>query len=187
MGLSGSVSSRLRAFVCDSSFFYEYRGRHGERSESCGSRCSVGREVSENEAADFSLGGRCEWSSGSDRSARSSAGNCDPETQHDGRSVARAQNDGDPGMPAIGVAAAYGMFLAARTVSPTSQSAVLIDVLKASGAYLQTARITSVNLEWAIAQMVRVAISERAIGVRQLQRGSWKKRPPFWKKTRRCV
>jgi methylthioribose-1-phosphate isomerase len=73
------------------------------------------------------------------------------------------------GAPAIGVAAAYGMVMAARTVPPTSQSANLIDVLQSMGAYLKTARVTAVNLEWAVDQMVRLAITERAIGVRQLQ------------------
>jgi len=73
------------------------------------------------------------------------------------------------GAPAIGVTAAFGMVLAARTVSPASQAAVLIDVLKEQGAYLKSSRPTAVNLEWAVDQMIRLAITERAIGVRQLQ------------------
>ncbi len=73
------------------------------------------------------------------------------------------------GAPAIGVAAAYGMVLAARTVPASSQAAVLIEVLKERGAYLKTSRPTAVNLEWAVDQMIRVAITERAVGVRQLQ------------------
>lgn len=73
------------------------------------------------------------------------------------------------GAPAIGVAAAFGMVLAARSVSPASQSAVLIDVLHTSGTYLKTARITAVNLEWAVDHMLALAAAERGIGVRQLQ------------------
>ena len=74
------------------------------------------------------------------------------------------------GAPAIGVAAAFGMVLAARTVPASSQAAVLIDVMKERGKYLKTARPTAVNLEWAVDQMTAVAITERSIGVRQLQR-----------------
>ena len=73
------------------------------------------------------------------------------------------------GAPAIGVTAAFGMVLAARTVSPSSQAAVLIDVLKEQGEYLKSSRPTAVNLEWAVDQMIRLAITERAVGVRQLQ------------------
>lgn len=73
------------------------------------------------------------------------------------------------GAPAIGVTAAFGMVIAARTVSPSSQAAVLIDVLQEQGAHLKSSRPTAVNLEWAVDQMTRLAITERAVGVRQLQ------------------
>jgi methylthioribose-1-phosphate isomerase len=73
------------------------------------------------------------------------------------------------GAPAIGVTAAYGMVLAARTVPASSQSAQLIDVLKERGAYLKSSRPTAVNLEWAVERMLRVAETDRAVGVRQLQ------------------
>jgi methylthioribose-1-phosphate isomerase len=73
------------------------------------------------------------------------------------------------GAPAIGLAAAYGIVLAARAIPPASQSALLIDAVKSSGAYLKTSRPTAVHLEWAADQMIQVAISERFIGVRQLQ------------------
>jgi methylthioribose-1-phosphate isomerase len=73
------------------------------------------------------------------------------------------------GAPAIGVTAAFGMVIAARTVSPSSQAAQLIDVLQEQGKYLKSSRPTAVNLEWAVDQMIRLAITERAIGVRQLQ------------------
>jgi methylthioribose-1-phosphate isomerase len=73
------------------------------------------------------------------------------------------------GAPAIGVAAAYGMVLAARTIPGSSQAAVMIEHLEKLGAYLKSSRPTAVNLEWAVDQMIRVAITERAVGVRQLQ------------------
>ncbi len=73
------------------------------------------------------------------------------------------------GAPAIGIAAAFGMFLAARTVDPTQQAAQLIEALTEKARYLKSARPTAVNLEWAADQMLRLAITERAIGVRQLQ------------------
>ena len=73
------------------------------------------------------------------------------------------------GAPAIGVAAAFGMVLAARTVPATSQSALLVDTLETAGRYLKSSRPTAVNLEWAVEEMLRVARAERAIGVRQLQ------------------
>jgi methylthioribose-1-phosphate isomerase len=73
------------------------------------------------------------------------------------------------GAPAIGVAAAYGMVLAARMIPGSSQAAVMIEHLEKLGAYLKSARPTAVNLEWAVDQMIRMAITERAVGVRQLQ------------------
>ena len=73
------------------------------------------------------------------------------------------------GAPAIGVAAAYGMVLAARTIPGSSQAAVMIEHLEKLGTYLKSSRPTAVNLEWAVDQMIRVAIAERAVGVRQLQ------------------
>ena len=72
------------------------------------------------------------------------------------------------GAPAIGVAAAYGMFIAARSVPPASQAAALIDLLRAQGEYLKSSRPTAVNLEWAVTRMLAVAIAERGIGVRRL-------------------
>jgi len=74
------------------------------------------------------------------------------------------------GAPAIGVAAAYGMVIGARKVGPSSQSAMVIEVLQECGAYLKSSRPTAVNLEWAVDQMERVAISERGVGARQLVR-----------------
>ncbi|MGN6367604.1 MAG: S-methyl-5-thioribose-1-phosphate isomerase [Phycisphaerae bacterium] len=73
------------------------------------------------------------------------------------------------GAPAIGVAASFGMVMAARTVATTSQAVVLIETLEMAGRYLKTSRPTAVNLEWAVEEMLRVARAERGVGVRQLQ------------------
>ena len=66
------------------------------------------------------------------------------------------------GAPAIGVAAAYGMVLAAQSAllasrrhSPGLHSA-FIDYLQRSAAFLATARPTAVNLQWAIDRMLEV-------------------------------
>lgn len=77
------------------------------------------------------------------------------------------------GAPAIGVAAAYGMVLAAQSAllqtrqpaePPDSQDSVsqvmeaaFQDYLVKSASYLATARPTAVNLQWAIDRMLRVA------------------------------
>jgi methylthioribose-1-phosphate isomerase len=73
------------------------------------------------------------------------------------------------GAPAIGCAAAYGMVIAARAVPTTSQSFDLIAALRREGVHLKSARPTAVNLEWAVDRMLRVAVADRGVGVRQLQ------------------
>src|SRR5437868_5686542 len=61
------------------------------------------------------------------------------------------------GAPAIGVAAGFGMVIAARTVPATSQSMVLIEALETAGRYLKSSRPTAVNLGWAVDFMLGVA------------------------------
>ena len=73
------------------------------------------------------------------------------------------------GAPAIGVTAAFGMVIAARTVATTSQAVVVIETLETAGRYLKSSRPTAVNLEWAVEFMLGVAREERGVGVRQLQ------------------
>ncbi len=73
------------------------------------------------------------------------------------------------GAPAIGCAAAFGMVIAGRAVSPLSQAAELVARVREAGNYLKSARPTAVNLEWAVNRMQRVAEAERAVGVRALQ------------------
>ncbi|NIT36551.1 MAG: S-methyl-5-thioribose-1-phosphate isomerase [candidate division Zixibacteria bacterium] len=60
------------------------------------------------------------------------------------------------GAPAIGVAAAYGVLLAARAAGNVSPEEVRNHVARAAD-YLETARPTAVNLSWAVRRMVRAA------------------------------
>ncbi|HHX37320.1 MAG TPA: S-methyl-5-thioribose-1-phosphate isomerase, partial [Clostridiaceae bacterium] len=60
------------------------------------------------------------------------------------------------GAPAIGVTAAYGMVLAAKSIS-VSQSADFISSLREKGDYLKQARPTAVNLAWAVDRMLEKA------------------------------
>ena len=73
------------------------------------------------------------------------------------------------GAPAIGVAAAYGIVMAARVAAPTGQVGPLLEVLRARADYLKTSRPTAVNLERAVERMIIIAATERGIGVRRLQ------------------
>lgn len=60
------------------------------------------------------------------------------------------------GAPVIGVAAAYGMALAARETLPSDCLSILRSV-EESGAQLRAARPTAVNLSWAIDRLLLVA------------------------------
>jgi len=60
------------------------------------------------------------------------------------------------GAPAIGVAAAYGLVLAAQASSSTSAVQTLVDV-KAQADYLAKSRPTAVNLFWALDRVMNVA------------------------------
>jgi len=62
------------------------------------------------------------------------------------------------GAPAIGVAAAYGMYLGARSLE-TSDRATFLTQLEAIAERLRATRPTAVNLFWAIARMLQVAQS----------------------------
>src|SRR5690554_5292956 len=61
------------------------------------------------------------------------------------------------GAPAIGVAAAYGMVLAARSLKETSFNSFLRE-LKKHGDVLKSARPTAVNLSWAVGRMMDAAM-----------------------------
>lgn len=60
------------------------------------------------------------------------------------------------GAPAIGVAAGYGMVLAAGAYEETSEE-TFFDYLKAQGEYLKSSRPTAVNLMWAVDRIVKKA------------------------------
>jgi methylthioribose-1-phosphate isomerase len=60
------------------------------------------------------------------------------------------------GAPAIGVAAAYGVLLAARAAGNASPDELRRSVTRAAD-YLEAARPTAVNLSWAVRRMVRAA------------------------------
>lgn len=65
------------------------------------------------------------------------------------------------GAPAIGVAAAYGMYLGAREIE-TGDRAEFLTKLEKVGDLLRSTRPTAVNLFWAISRMLKTA--DRAIG-----------------------
>jgi methylthioribose-1-phosphate isomerase len=60
------------------------------------------------------------------------------------------------GAPAIGVAAAYGVYLAAREI-PTSDRAEFLAALERMAEKLKATRPTAVNLFWAIERMLKTA------------------------------
>lgn len=71
------------------------------------------------------------------------------------------------GAPAIGVTAAYGMVLAARSIKSTSFKLFLRE-LKKQGDMLASARPTAVNLPWAVGRMLDAArIYGKMDGIRE--------------------
>jgi methylthioribose-1-phosphate isomerase len=58
--------------------------------------------------------------------------------------------------PAIGVAAAYGMYLGAREIETSDRSQFLIE-LEETAKLLRSTRPTAVNLFWAISRMLKTA------------------------------
>ncbi|MGI6176508.1 MAG: S-methyl-5-thioribose-1-phosphate isomerase [Christensenellales bacterium] len=65
------------------------------------------------------------------------------------------------GAPAIGVAAAYGMVLAAQEC--TQAGGAFFECLQQKGAYLSSARPTAVNLCWAVERMLQKAKSLQSL------------------------
>jgi len=65
------------------------------------------------------------------------------------------------GAPAIGIAAAFGLYLAALSSKAESVAELLADLDKAA-AYLRTARPTAVNLFWALERLQQKAASKAA-------------------------
>ncbi len=62
------------------------------------------------------------------------------------------------GAPAIGVAAAYGMYLGARAIETTERDRFLVELVEI-GKMLRATRPTAVNLFWAIDQIEKTAAS----------------------------
>lgn len=60
------------------------------------------------------------------------------------------------GAPAIGVAAAYGVYLGVRDYKADLDQAALVEVVQKTAAYLATSRPTAVNLFWALDRMTAV-------------------------------
>ena len=65
------------------------------------------------------------------------------------------------GAPAIGVAAAYGLYLAAAQTETEDMDRFCAG-LRQAGDYLNSARPTAVNLSWALERMIRTAEENRA-------------------------
>jgi methylthioribose-1-phosphate isomerase len=72
------------------------------------------------------------------------------------------------GAPAIGVAAAYGVYLGVRELS-IDTSKQFLEELKKITHYLATARPTAVNLFWALERMERIAKENAHLSVPQLK------------------
>jgi len=70
------------------------------------------------------------------------------------------------GAPAIGVSAAYGMYLGARDITTSDRAQFLIELEKI-GDYLRSTRPTAVNLFWAIDRVLKTA-QETNITVEEL-------------------
>jgi methylthioribose-1-phosphate isomerase len=70
------------------------------------------------------------------------------------------------GAPAIGIAGAYGLVLAAQ--ASVAQGHVDLDALKAAAAHLIAARPTAVNLAWAVARMMAPALASDRVDVDEL-------------------
>lgn len=74
------------------------------------------------------------------------------------------------GAPAIGIAAAYGMYLGAREIRAGNGN-LFIEELRKTREYLATSRPTAVNLFWAIDRMMdrAVALKDQEVSVIQQQ------------------
>jgi methylthioribose-1-phosphate isomerase len=72
------------------------------------------------------------------------------------------------GAPAIGVAAAIGVYLAAREISATDYNSFYIQFKKAKD-YLASARPTAVNLFWALDRMERVVLGNTQKNVDEIK------------------
>ena len=72
------------------------------------------------------------------------------------------------GAPAIGVTAAYGMYLGAKSIEPSNMEEFQKE-FKGLGEYLATSRPTAVNLSWAIDRMIDYAKTNIQLTVAELK------------------
>ena len=72
------------------------------------------------------------------------------------------------GAPAIGVAAAFGVYLAAKSIQTDEYDAFLREYQKCSK-YLEAARPTAVNLAWALHRMEQVVLSNADCSVAEIK------------------
>ena len=73
------------------------------------------------------------------------------------------------GAPAIGVAAAFGLYLAAKEIR-TENDEDFFARFRAARDYLNSSRPTAVNLPWALDRMMAAALVERAAGIASVKR-----------------
>jgi len=73
------------------------------------------------------------------------------------------------GAPAIGVAAAIGVYLAAKSIQTDAYDS-FYEEFKAAKDYLATARPTAVNLFWALDRMEKVVLDNRKLPVAAIKR-----------------
>jgi methylthioribose-1-phosphate isomerase len=72
------------------------------------------------------------------------------------------------GAPAIGIAAAFGVYLAVRDVAVTDMASFLAEV-DGAAAYLATSRPTAVNLFWALKRIQKLAASQANLDIPALK------------------
>jgi len=72
------------------------------------------------------------------------------------------------GAPAIGIAAAFGIYLGVRE-KKTSSSSVFVKTVERAGAYIATSRPTAVNLFWAVERISALARSNSALPVDEIK------------------
>lgn len=72
------------------------------------------------------------------------------------------------GAPAIGVAAAFGIYLLAKKIK-TEDYDVFYEEFCKQKAYLNSARPTAVNLSWALNRMEQVCIANKALSVAEIK------------------
>ncbi|MFC0186820.1 S-methyl-5-thioribose-1-phosphate isomerase [Fictibacillus aquaticus] len=72
------------------------------------------------------------------------------------------------GAPAIGVSAAYGLYLGVKDL-PEGDSDAFHEAVAKTSSYLATSRPTAVNLFWALERMERVADENRSLSVSEVK------------------